>query len=65
MIPALVLFVLTYVLMLALQAWRPWIALGAAGMFLLMGYLGLYPMNLASALGAVDCNVLLMIGATM
>ena len=65
MIPALIVFVLTYVLMLALQAWRPWIALGAAGMFLLMGYLGLYPMNLASALGAVDYNVLLMIAATM
>lgn len=65
MIPALIIFVLTYVLMLALQAWRPWIALGAAGMFLMMGYLGLYPMNLSSALGAVDWNVLLMIAATM
>ena len=65
MIPALIIFVLTYALMLAFQAWRPWIALGAAGVFLLMGYLGLYPMNLASALRAVDYNVLLMIAATM
>ena len=65
MIPALIVFVITYALMLAFQAWRPWIALGAAVVLLLMGYLGLYPMNLASALGAVDFNVLLMIGATM
>lgn len=65
MIPALVLFVLTYVLMLALQAWRPWIALGSAAVFLLMGYLGLFPMSLSSALGAVDYNVLMMIAATM
>ena len=65
MIPALVVFILTYVLMLALQGWRPWIALGSAAVFLLMGYLGLFSMNLASALGAVDCNVLLMIAATM
>lgn len=65
MIPALVVFVLTYVLMLALQAWRPWIALGSAAVFLLMGYLGLFPMNLSSALGAVDYNVLMMIAATM
>lgn len=65
MIPALVVFVLTYVLMLALQAWRPWIALGSAAVFLLMGHLGLFSMNLASALGAVDWNVLLMIGSTM
>ena len=65
MIPALVVFILAYVLMLALQGWRPWIALGSAAVFLLMGYLGLFSMNLASALGAVDCNVLLMIAATM
>ena len=65
MIPALVVFCLTYILMLALQAWRPWIALGSAAVLLVMGYGGLFPMNLASALGAVDFNVLLMIGATM
>ena len=65
MIPALVVFCLTYILMLALQAWRPWIALGSAVVLLVMGYGGLFPMNLASALGAVDYNVLLMIGATM
>ena len=65
MIPALVVFCLTYILMLALQAWRPWIALCSAVVLLVMGYGGLFPMNLASALGAVDYNVLLMIGATM
>ena len=65
MIPALVVFCLTYILMLALQAWRPWIALCSAVVLLVMGYGGLFSMNLASALGAVDYNVLLMIGATM
>lgn len=65
MIPALVVFALTYVLMLALQAWRPWIALGSAAVYLLMGCLGLFPMSLSSALGAVDYNVLMMIAATM
>ena len=65
MIPALVLFALTYVLMLAFQGWRPWIALGSAAIFIVMGYLGLFEMGLLSALAAVDYNVLMMIAATM
>lgn len=65
MIPALIVFALTYVLMLAFQAWRPWIALSSAAIFIVMGYLGLFDMGLLSALGAVDYNVLMMIAATM
>ena len=65
MIPALVVFALTYVLMLAFQAWRPWIALCSAAIFIVMGYLGLFDMGLLSALSAVDYNVLMMIAATM
>lgn len=65
MIPALVVFALTYVLMLAFQAWRPWIALSSAAIFIVMGYLGLFDMGLVSALSAVDYNVLMMIAATM
>ena len=65
MIPALVVFALTYILMLAFQAWRPWIALSSAVIFIVMGYLGLFSMDVLSALSAVDYNVLMMIAATM
>ena len=37
---ALSLFVLFYILMLAVQQYRPWVALGGAGAFLLLGKLG-------------------------
>ena len=65
MIPALEVFALTYILRLAFQAWRPWIALSSAVIFIVMGYLGLFSMDVLSALSAVDYNVLMMIAATM
>ena len=65
MIPALIVFLITYVLMLSFQKYRPWIALTSACIFIGMGYGGIYEMDLISALGAVDYNVLLMIGGTM
>ena len=65
MIPALIVFVVTYVLMLSFQKYRPYIALCSAVIMLAMGYLGLFEMNLLSALAAVDYNVLLMISSTM
>lgn len=65
MIPALIVFVVTYVLMLSFQKYRPYIALCSAAVMLCMGYLGVFEMDLASALGAVDYNVLLMISSTM
>lgn len=65
MIPALILFIATYILMLAFQNLRPWIALSAAVIFIALGYFGLYSMDLLSALSAVDYNVLMMIAATM
>ena len=65
MIPALIVFFFFYVLMLAFQAWRPWIALSSAVIFIVMGYLGLFDMGILSALSAVDYNVLMMIAATM
>ena len=61
MIPALIVFLITYVLMLSFQKYRPWIALTSACIFIGMGYGGIYEMDLISALGAVDYNVLLMI----
>ncbi len=57
---ALSLFVLFYILMLAVQQYRPWVALGGAGAFLLLGKLGVYDFTLADAARAVDFNVLLM-----
>ena len=60
MIYALILFVITYVLMLAFQQYRPWIALGSAAIFIVTGML-----PLDKAIGYVDFNVLLMIAGTM
>ncbi len=60
MIYALILFGITYVLMLAFQQYRPWIALGSAAIFIITGML-----PLSKAIGYVDFNVLLMIAGTM
>ena len=65
MIPALIVFILTYVLMLSFQKYRPWIALGSAAVMLVLGAMGFFRMTPLSALKAVDYNVLLMISATM
>ena len=62
---ALTLFVLFYILMLAVQQYRPWVALGGAGTFLLLGKLGVYDFTLADAARAVDFNVLLMMAGMM
>ena len=64
MLAALIVFVITYILMLSFQNLRPYIALGAAAVMLVMGYLGVFEMTLGSALAAVDYNVLLMISST-
>ena len=65
MILALVVFAVTYVLMLALQQYRPWVALGSAVVFVVLGQLGMFDFTLPQALGAVDYNVLLMMAGTM
>ena len=65
MIPALIVFVLTYILMLSFQKYRPWIALGSAAVMMILGAMGVFKMTPLSALQAVDYNVLLMISATM
>ena len=51
--------------MLAVQQYRPWVALGGAGAFLLLGKLGVYDFTLADAARAVDFNVLLMMAGMM
>ena len=65
MVPALIIFVVTYVAMLTFSRQRPWIALGSAAVFVLLGVCGVYDFSPLAALRAVDFNVLLMIGGTM
>ena len=60
MIPAIVLFVLTYVLMLIFSKYRPYIALGSALIFIVTGML---PLN--QIIPSLDFNVLMMIAGTM
>ena len=60
MIYALILFAITYVLMLTFQKYRPYIALGSAAVFIVTGML---PLN--QIWPAIDKNVLLMIAGTM
>ena len=65
MVIALIIFALTYVLMLALQKYRPYIALTSAAIFVLLGCFGLWDYNPLDALGAIDFNVLMMMAGTM
>lgn len=60
MLPAILLFAATYVLMLLFGKYRPFIALGSAALFLVTGML-----PLGKVLGAIDWNVLMMIAGTM
>ena len=60
MIFALILFAITYVLMLAFSKYRTYIALGSAVIFIITGML-----PLDKILGAIDFNVLLMIAGSM
>ena len=60
MIYAIILFAITYVLMLVFSKYRPYIALTSALIFILSGML-----PLGDVFGAIDFNVLLMIAGTM
>ena len=60
LLPAIILFAATYVLMIAFGKYRPYIALTSGVLFILSGML---PVN--QIIGALDFNVLLMIGGTM
>ncbi len=67
MILALILFVITYVLMLVFQKYRPYIALTSALVFMILGSCNLFDksFNFLTAIQAVDYNVLLMIAGMM
>ena len=60
MILALALFIVMYIFLLALPEKRPYIALIAAGIFILLGIL-----PLGNIIGAVDWNIILMLAGTM
>ena len=60
MILALILFAITYVLMLVFSKYRPYIALGSAAIFIATGML-----PLQEILPSIDLNVILMIAGTM
>lgn len=60
MLPAILLFAATYVLMLTFSKYRPYIALGSGLIFIVTGML-----PLGDIIPSLDFNVLLMIGGTM
>ena len=60
MLPAIILFAATYVLMIAFGKYRPYIALASGVLFIIFGML-----PVSQIIGALDFNVLLMIGGTM
>ena len=60
LIPALILFAATYVLMLVFSKYRPYIALGSAAIFVVTGML-----PLGQIIPSIDLNVILMIAGTM
>ena len=57
---AILLFVLTYVLLIVFGRWRPWIAAGSALVFILLGIL-----PVKQVFGAIDWNILMMLSGTM
>lgn len=57
---ALILFVVTYILMIALPKYRPWVAAVSGGIFLVVGVV-----PIAQVPQAIDFNVLLMLAGTM
>ena len=60
MLPAIILFAITYILMLTFSKYRPLIALGSGLIFIVTGML-----PLEQIIPALDFNVLLMIAGTM
>ena len=60
MIPAILLFAVTYILMLTFSKYRPYIALASGLIFIVTGML-----PLDQIIGSLDFNVLLMIAGTM
>lgn len=60
MLPAIIIFALTYVLMLTFSKYRPYIAIASGLVFIISGIL-----PLKDIFAAIDFNVILMIAGTM
>ena len=60
MIVSLILFIATYVLMIALSKYRPFVALASAVIFVILGV-----MPIGDVLSSIDWNVLMMLAGTM
>ena len=60
MVLALGIFIIMYVLLLSLPNYRPYIALGASSLFVLLGIL-----PIGHVFGAINWNVILMLAGTM
>lgn len=60
MVLALGIFIIMYVLLLSLPNYRPYIALGASSLFILLGIL-----PIGHVFGAINWNVILMLAGTM
>lgn len=60
MLPAIIIFAVTYVLMLVFSKYRPYIALTSAAVFVISGML-----PVKEVFGSIDFNVILMIAGTM
>lgn len=60
MLPAIIIFAITYVFMLTFSKYRPYIAIASGLIFIISGIL-----PLKSIFGAIDFNVILMIAGTM
>ena len=60
LLPAIILFAVTYILMLTFSKFRPYIALASGLIFIVTGML-----PASDIIGSLDFNVLLMIGGTM
>lgn len=60
MVTALIIFALTYILLLALPKYRAWVAVASGALFVILGIL-----PIGSVGGAIDWNVLMMIAGTM
>ena len=65
---ALAIFIITYILIFALEKARPYIAAASAVVFVVLGILGVldgYSYSIGEAVSEIDWNVLMMIAGTM
>ena len=67
-IVCLIIFAITYILIFALEKYRPYVALISAAIFVILGMINILPgysYSIADAVSEIDWNVLMMIAGTM